>query len=50
MEYFDYLTFNVSAFTGASDYLSSADKWLLHIACYILFANTSRERMYCKNK
>ena len=30
-------------FAGASEYLPSADKWLLHIY-YILFANTSLER------
>ena len=43
MEYFVHLAFNVFVFTGASDYLPSADKWLLHIY-YILFANTLRER------
>ena len=41
--FFDYFTFNVFAITGASDYLPTADKWLLHIY-YILFANTARER------
>ena len=43
IEYFDHLTFNVFDFAGASEYLPSADKWLLHIYC-ILFANTSLER------
>ena len=43
IEYYDHLTFNVIVFAGASEYLPSADKWLLHIYC-ILFANTSIER------
>ena len=43
IEYFDHFTFNVFAFAGASDYLPSAYKWLLHLDC-ILFAITSQER------
>ena len=38
-----HLTFNVFVFAGSSEYLPSADKWLLHIYC-ILFAKTSLER------
>ena len=40
--YFDHLTFNVFVFACASEYLLSADKWLLHIYC-IMFANISLE-------
>ena len=34
LEYFDHLTFIVIVFAGASEYLPSADKRLLHI--YVL--------------
>ena len=37
------LEYKMYVFVGTSDYLPSADKWLLYIYCIIL-ANTLRER------
>ena len=49
IEYFDHSTFNVFVFAGASKYLPSVEKWLLHLYS-ILFANTLLERYVLKKQ
>ena len=42
VEYFDNLILNVFVFAGASEYLRSVDKWLLHINCIFFYKYFTR--------